>query len=315
MTTLARGSSRPSPICSATRASAASVARRGCELDGLDLSATLPCPTAPCVDDRRRARVAVRRDRRVRRRSRAPWRACAGAASATVARHARRATCARCIEPDASRATARPIPIADDHDRPRAAGPRRRRCSSCPLAPLCREPAPASCPDLRGRPQRGRLLGRRRPTPTPLGALDVLRLPSAGRRFDPGPARSLASPSPLARGSTMAVPKKKTSKAKSRSRRASAWTLNAPAAASAPVAAPPSCRTSCAATAAGTTAARPSTSTDALGDPLVLVLPIAVDAMGGDNAPGEIVAGAPRAADDARRSRSCSSAGRRTLGD
>ena len=39
----------------------------------------------------------------------------------------------------------------------------------------------------------------------------------------------------------MAVPKKKTSKSKSRSRRASAWRLDTPAAASAPAAGAPSC--------------------------------------------------------------------------
>src|SRR5690606_6511248 len=55
-------------------------------------------------------------------------------------------------------------------------------------------------------------------------------------------------------------------------------------------AAPPSSPTSCAATAAGTAVARPSTSTD-----LPDVLPVAVDAMGGDHAPGEIVAGALQA--------------------
>ncbi|MGI8662009.1 MAG: phosphate acyltransferase PlsX [Acidimicrobiales bacterium] len=46
------------------------------------------------------------------------------------------------------------------------------------------------------------------------------------------------------------------------------------------------------ATAAGTTAARPSTSIDAV------LLPIAVDAMGGDRAPGAIVTGARRAAEE-----------------
>lgn len=52
----------------------------------------------------------------------------------------------------------------------------------------------------------------------------------------------------------------------------------------------------CAVPAAGTTAAKPSTSTDH--DPVTVPsLPVAVDAMGGDNAPGDIVAGAQLAAD------------------
>ncbi len=92
----------------------------------------------------------------------------------------------------------------------------------------------------------------------------------------------------------MAVPKKKTSKTKTRSRRASNWTPEGAAAEHLPaVRARPSCPTSCAATAAGTAAARPSTSTDAAP---ATILPIAVDAMGGDHAPGEIIAGAPQAA-------------------
>ena len=89
----------------------------------------------------------------------------------------------------------------------------------------------------------------------------------------------------------MAVPKKKTSKAKSRSRRASAWTLSAPARSVCPQchnaklpmwSAPP---------AGGTRVARPSTLADRAGPGHVAAnqtrsLPVAVDAMGGDRAPG-----------------------------
>jgi ribosomal protein L32 len=64
------------------------------------------------------------------------------------------------------------------------------------------------------------------------------------------------------RTTTMAVPKKKTSKSKSRSRRASAWRLDAPSRSVCPRCGPPSFPTWCAAAAAGTTAARPSRSTD-----------------------------------------------------
>jgi phosphate acyltransferase len=52
---------------------------------------------------------------------------------------------------------------------------------------------------------------------------------------------------------------------------------------------------SCAATVAGTATGRPSTSTDII---VTNALPIALDAMGGDHAPGEIVAGAQRARDE-----------------
>src|SRR5690606_6109114 len=69
--------------------------------------------------------------------------------------------------------------------------------------------------------------------------------------------------------------------------------------ASALAAAPRRPHTSCAVRAAGTTAARPSTPTDRLSPSLPsrprVMLPVAVDAMGGDRAPGEVLAGARRA--------------------
>ena len=101
----------------------------------------------------------------------------------------------------------------------------------------------------------------------------------------------------------MAVPKKKTSKAKSRSRRASNWVLDIPARSDVPpvpsrqgpsrrvpelrlVQGPPGGRDRLMA------GPRPASDSATAG------LPVAVDAMGGDRAPGEIVAGARQAADE-----------------
>ena len=90
----------------------------------------------------------------------------------------------------------------------------------------------------------------------------------------------------------MAVPKRKTSKAKTRSRRASPTGASSdPARSVCPQCATSKCLTSCAPTAVGTRVASPSRSTE-------LTLPIALDAMGGDFAPGEIIAGARRAVDE-----------------
>ena len=87
----------------------------------------------------------------------------------------------------------------------------------------------------------------------------------------------------------MAVPKQKKSKSKSRSRRAGAWKLSAPSRSTCP-----RCGS----------AKQPHTVCPTCGwykgrvavDVNALMLPIAVDAMGGDRAPGEIVEGAKRAA-------------------
>ena len=89
----------------------------------------------------------------------------------------------------------------------------------------------------------------------------------------------------------MAVPKRKTSKAKSRSRVAANWRLERPARSVCPQCATSKLPHVVCPTAAGTRDASPSRSTD-------LALPVAVDAMGGDHAPGEIVAGAKRAQDE-----------------
>ena len=82
----------------------------------------------------------------------------------------------------------------------------------------------------------------------------------------------------------MAVPKKKTSKAKSRSRRASAWVLDA--AGAEPLPAVPARQ------AAPRRLPELRLVQGPPGDRGQLTLPVAVDAMGGDKAPGEIVAGA-----------------------
>ena len=96
----------------------------------------------------------------------------------------------------------------------------------------------------------------------------------------------------------MAVPKKKTSKAKGRSRQAADWMLRRPARSVCPQCQDgQDARTWCAPTAAGTRVARPSRSTDLSrrgerpSPETLATLPVAVDAMGGDKAPGEIVEG------------------------
>ena len=101
----------------------------------------------------------------------------------------------------------------------------------------------------------------------------------------------------------MAVPKKKTSKSKSRSRRASNWVLRGPSRSVCPQCShgqAPARRLSELRLVQGTPgdrrrivprAARPT------GEALT-ALPVAVDAMGGDNAPDEIVAGARRVAEE-----------------
>ena len=146
-------------------------------------------------------------------------------------------------------------PVRRRPDRPRATASATPCCSPS-AGPALPPGLRRAVPDVRGRSQRRSLpvpAGRRR---SPLGGV---RRAAAGAATRPAAlmvriARGESSP-------TMAVPKKKTSKAKSRSRRASTWTLEAPARSICPqLRRRPSCPTSCARTAAGTTAARPSTS-------------------------------------------------------
>ena len=97
----------------------------------------------------------------------------------------------------------------------------------------------------------------------------------------------------------MAVPKKKTSKAKSRSRRASAWRLDAPPRSDCPQL--PPAKLPHVVCAQLRLVRRPPGHRGRLRNPspprrLPVMLPIAVDAMGGDTPPGEIVAGARQAA-------------------
>ncbi len=100
----------------------------------------------------------------------------------------------------------------------------------------------------------------------------------------------------------MAVPKRKMSRSATRSRKSANMRLRAGAHSLCPNCGASSCRTRCAATAAGTAAARFSTSSERHGvsaddGPDDRVTPvIALDAMGGDRAPEEIVAGGLRAA-------------------
>ena len=205
-------------------------------------------------------------------------------------------------------------------------GARRRSLLELPLAPLCRDDCAGLCPTCGADRNVERATAGTESVDPRWAALDELavRRPDADDSGRPGAVRAaepllgLASlvvrPASRDRSPTMAVPKKK----KSRRRAAAAGPrLEARRAGpqhAAPAAAPPSCRTSCAAPAAGTRAVgrrRRLTVRPSALDPSML--PIAVDAMGGDKAPGEIVAGARRAADEPA-SPSCSSGGPTTLG-
>ncbi len=173
--------------------------------------------------------------------------------------------CRRCLEDDRRRGgrrgprglRARPgrgrdLPARPRRPRPRADGPRgaapwRCRWPRC-AATDCPGPAPERPP---GPGDRGRRAGRRPPLGGPRRPAVRRDASPAGRAFDAArpqgryvcarfARRSPTRPLPRIRG-PMAVPKKKTSKSKSRSRRASAWTPRPPRpAASAPAAAPPS---------------------------------------------------------------------------
>ena len=204
-----------------------------------------------------------------------------------------------------------------------------------PLAPLCADDCPGPAPDAvpdRSEPTASRRRRRARTArTTPAGR------PSTSCRFDRSGSSPLdwpvRRPASLHRSACVGTAARRRSTAVShrprgtrtawpsprrrpRRRRAAAagprpGAQGARRAAPAPAAAPPSCPTSCAATAAGTTAARPSTSTEP--DPCTSVteasmLPVAVDAMGGDQAPARS-SPAPCRPPTSSASRSCSSAG------
>ena len=106
-----------------------------------------------------------------------------------------------------------------------------------PIAPLCRADCQGLCPTCGADLNRGPCGCAEQSGDARWSVLDALRgspvegdrPTDRGSRPGDGPRR-LDCSGPLERKSPhMAVPKKKTSKAKSRSRRASAWTLNAPA--------------------------------------------------------------------------------------
>ena len=102
-----------------------------------------------------------------------------------------------------------------------------------PLAPLCGEdclgPAPDRFPAVVEDGEAGRARRRARD-----GALETAStMPRWAALDELDLAERRRAPASLVR-SAMAVPKKKTSKSKSRSRRASAWRLDTPVAASAP---------------------------------------------------------------------------------
>ena len=156
-----------------------------------------------------------------------------------------------------------------------------------PLAPLCREDCAGLCATCGAdRNEDAVRVPAGRPT---RGGLHSMRSACRTR-----PSRC-QHPRAHPRG-TMAVPKRKTSKAKSRSRRAANWQLARAGAQRLPaLRAAPRRRTWSARTAGGTRIASPSRSTELTpGAPL----PVALDAMGGDRAPAEIVAGARAAVDE-----------------
>ena len=228
---------------------------------------------------RRRARGAPRRRRRHRDGDRAVGRG--------VPSLPRRRSTAPTVAEVAEIFEPRPVegetyPLGRRPRRPRAHGPRRRPPGAAAGAAVLRRTA--SVPRPRRSPAVAAVDGaeepepRRAPSDPRWAALDDLHLDSAGRGRVASPLRVRgrrgadalgssplrAAASPHAPGRTMAVPKKKTSKSKSRSRRAVGLDARRRRrAAPARVAARSSSPTSCAGTAAGTTAARPSTSTDA----------------------------------------------------
>ena len=248
---------------------------------------------------------ADRRDRRStsRRSTTASW---------SAGRCVRRggAVCRRCLGPahgelvgDDARGVreARPRHRADDEVFPIAAdsidlGPAVHDALALelPLAPLCRDACAGPLPDVRRRPQPRSLQLPSRPRPTRAGLRSTCSSSSTRRGSTRAPRlASLSRPASLEGSRAMAVPKKKKSKAKSRSRRASRLDARRPG----PQHVPPVRRGQAAARRVrhlrlvqGPPGRRRRLTQ--LGCNRIHVLPIALDAMGGDHAPDEVVAGA-----------------------
>ena len=219
---------------------------------------------------------------------RRPWAGCAGGASGrrtvTIAVRARAVRRSPAATPRDEA-----FPIEGDSARPRARV-REALLLELPLAPLCRPTAPGCARHAVS------IATRSTAATEPTGPI-------------PGGVRSTASSA--GRGSTASVhwlaslhrpartkdridgrPQEEDVEVEEPQPPGLGLALDAPARSVCPRCGARSCRTSCAAPAAGTRAARPSTSTTQLGRNRIRRAPGRLDAMGGDQAPGEIVAGA-----------------------
>ena len=247
---------------------------------------------------RRRRRARRRADPRSTARSSASPTASSSAARVHAPWHARRAAAASGRSPASSRvhvdelfeprpARRRDLPARRRRHRPRAAGARRARCSSCRSRRCCADDCAGLCPTC----------GADRNTTPCDCAVDDL---------DPRWAALAACDRPrsrtVPRSTRMAVPKRKTSRSATRSRKSANMQLSRPAALAVPElrrVAAPAHRVRQLRLVPGPAGARRRVDRGDARWPTagaVTTPVIAVDAMGGDRAPGEIVAGGLRAA-------------------
>ena len=205
--------------------------------------------------------------------------------------------------------------------RPQAAGQGRRPARPAP-GPAVPGGLRRAVPDLRRRPQRRRRAAARAAPATPAGRPSMRCAGAIRRRVSGLPGRGPVGAGRAFRSRERARPSWPSPRRRPPRPRAAAagpapGSCRRRPAASARSAARPSCPTSSARTAAGTAAARPSTSADPVAGragrrrrsgprdqpdrrDTGASLPVAVDAMGGDRAPAEIVAGRPAGGRGAR---------------